>query len=96
MIVCGLYLVLWGKGKEMKKLARLVPSKNSTDSSIEESARPSFKGFIHGNNVVVVTPNFVPELESSEVFDEELDEEEEEDLEAKASSINNLSTNSKS
>ncbi|XP_010531902.1 PREDICTED: WAT1-related protein At1g68170-like [Tarenaya hassleriana] len=27
LIVCGLYVVLWGKGKEMKQMARLVPSR---------------------------------------------------------------------
>ncbi|KAJ1434973.1 EamA domain [Sesbania bispinosa] len=26
LIVCGLYMVLWGKSKEMKKIAQLVPS----------------------------------------------------------------------
>ncbi|XP_057788889.1 WAT1-related protein At1g25270-like [Salvia miltiorrhiza] len=75
VIVCGLYLVLWGKGKEMKKLSRLVASK-----SIGES----FKDLNHGNNVVVITPNFVPEVESSDVFDED----QEEDLEAKVSNTN--------
>lgn len=89
VIICGLYLVLWGKGKEMKKMARLVPSKNSiNDSTMEETARESFKGFIHANNVVVVTPTFVPEIENSQVFDGEEEEKEEEDLEAKVSSNN--------
>ncbi|KAH7575624.1 hypothetical protein JRO89_XS02G0166800 [Xanthoceras sorbifolium] len=36
LIVCGLYVVLWGKGKEMKKITQLVPSKHSIESqSIE-------------------------------------------------------------
>ncbi|KAH7575651.1 hypothetical protein JRO89_XS02G0179600 [Xanthoceras sorbifolium] len=36
LIVCGLYAVLWGKGKEMKKITQLVPSKHSIESqSIE-------------------------------------------------------------
>ncbi|KAK0589949.1 hypothetical protein LWI29_020497 [Acer saccharum] len=26
LIVCGLYAVLWGKGKEMKKITQLIPS----------------------------------------------------------------------
>ncbi|KAK4846335.1 hypothetical protein QYF36_015954 [Acer negundo] len=26
LIICGLYAVLWGKGKEMKKITQLVPS----------------------------------------------------------------------
>ncbi|XP_057788901.1 WAT1-related protein At1g25270-like [Salvia miltiorrhiza] len=82
VIVCGLYLVLWGKGKEMKKMSRLMASKNAT---IGETTRESFKGLSHGNNVVVVTPNFVPELESSDVFDED---QEQEDSEPKVSITN--------
>lgn len=27
LIVCGLYMVLWGKSKEMKKIAQLATSK---------------------------------------------------------------------
>lgn len=32
-IVCGLYAVLWGKGKEMKRIAQLMPEVSSEDSS---------------------------------------------------------------
>ncbi|KAE9591870.1 putative EamA domain-containing protein [Lupinus albus] len=32
LIVCGLYLVLWGKSKEMKKMNQLVPSQNPPQS----------------------------------------------------------------
>lgn len=32
-IVCGLYAVLWGKGKEMKRIAQLMPEVSSGDSS---------------------------------------------------------------
>jgi len=32
LIVCGLYMVLWGKSKEMKKIAQLVPSKNTQEA----------------------------------------------------------------
>lgn len=28
MIVCGLYVVLWGKGREMKKITQLAPSES--------------------------------------------------------------------
>ncbi|XP_031389680.1 WAT1-related protein At1g25270-like [Punica granatum] len=31
LIVCGLYMVLWGKGKEMKRLNQLMPSTNSSE-----------------------------------------------------------------
>ncbi|KAL9448175.1 hypothetical protein AB3S75_015614 [Citrus x aurantiifolia] len=33
LIVCGLYAVLWGKGKEMKKITQLVPAKINGESS---------------------------------------------------------------
>lgn len=32
LIVCGLYAVLWGKGKEMKKITQLAPSNSSRES----------------------------------------------------------------
>lgn len=32
LIVCGLYMVLWGKSREMKKIAQLVPSKNTQEA----------------------------------------------------------------
>ncbi|KAL6964330.1 hypothetical protein U1Q18_035385 [Sarracenia purpurea var. burkii] len=32
VIVCGLYAVLWGKGKELKRICQLVPSKSSRES----------------------------------------------------------------
>ncbi|KAL3814449.1 hypothetical protein ACJIZ3_015717 [Penstemon smallii] len=82
IIVSGLYMVLWGKSKEMKKKVRLVPSKSFSKTNDQvESETESFKGFNHGNvNVLAVTPNFVAENEIVEVFD---DEEEEEDFEAK-------------
>ncbi|KAK9286181.1 hypothetical protein L1049_014564 [Liquidambar formosana] len=36
LIICGLYVVLWGKGKELERITRLVPSKSSRESeSIE-------------------------------------------------------------
>lgn len=33
MIICGLYAVLWGKSKEMKKKNQLVPSESPHDQS---------------------------------------------------------------
>lgn len=32
LIVCGLYMVLWGKSKEMKKIAQLMTSKIAQES----------------------------------------------------------------
>ncbi|KAF8411629.1 hypothetical protein HHK36_004187 [Tetracentron sinense] len=31
LVVCGLYAVLWGKGKEMKRMTQLMPSKSSSE-----------------------------------------------------------------
>ena len=36
MIVFGLYMVLWGKGKEMKRKIQLVPSESSHESHMVE------------------------------------------------------------
>ena len=36
MIVFGLYMVLWGKGKEMKKLNQLAPSESSPGSDLTD------------------------------------------------------------
>ena len=38
LIVFGLYMVLWGKGKEMKRKNQLVPSESSHQSHIVEIA----------------------------------------------------------
>ncbi|XP_059311249.1 WAT1-related protein At1g68170-like [Lycium ferocissimum] len=45
VIVCGLYVVLWGKDKEIKKLSQLVPDKEEID--IKSS---SLKGSSHGGS----------------------------------------------
>lgn len=34
MIVCGLYAVLWGKGKEMKEIYKLEPSESPQQSEL--------------------------------------------------------------
>ncbi|XP_041994179.1 WAT1-related protein At1g09380-like [Salvia splendens] len=83
VIVIGLYLVLWGKDKELKKAIRLVASKRSTNPAIEESGRKSFGGLSNCSNVIVVAPTVVPESGRATVF--VLDEGQEEDLEAKVS-----------
>ena len=36
LIVCGLYMVLWGKGKEAKEKARIVSTPSSPDSDTVE------------------------------------------------------------
>lgn len=84
MIVIGLYLVLWGKDKELKKAIRLVASKRSTNPTVEESGRKSLGGLSNCSNVIVVAPMVVPESGGAAVF--VLDDGQEEDLEAKVSS----------
>ncbi|KAG8364095.1 hypothetical protein BUALT_Bualt19G0091000 [Buddleja alternifolia] len=82
IIICGLYSVLWGKSKEIKKITRLVPSKSIKEpNEAGEINIQSFKGFSPINNVIAVAPNFIPESEIIEVFDDQ----EEEDLEANIS-----------
>ncbi|XP_047973234.1 WAT1-related protein At1g25270-like [Salvia hispanica] len=90
VIIIGLYLVLWGKGKELKKAKRLMGSKRSPNPAIGESGRESFGGLSNRSNVIIVAPTFVPELGSSDVFvyDDGEEQAEEEDLEAKVSSTN--------
>ncbi|EYU35419.1 hypothetical protein MIMGU_mgv1a008496mg [Erythranthe guttata] len=98
IIICGLYTVLWGKSKEVKKITRLVPTKSFANTTTEDqtdirreneeidatSSEIGVKGLNNSNggdvvNVMSVTPNFFPDFEILEVFDEE---EEEQDLEA--------------
>lgn len=35
LIVCGLYVVLWGKAKEMKQNTRLVPATHESERTQE-------------------------------------------------------------
>ncbi|CAA0831051.1 WAT1-related protein [Striga hermonthica] len=72
VIILGLYSVLWGKSKEVKKITRLVPSEADENGEGTKDGE-SFKGFNHGSNVMAVTLNFLPESEIIEVFDEEQD-----------------------
>ncbi|KAL1557798.1 WAT1-related protein-like protein [Salvia divinorum] len=77
VIVIGLYLVLWGKDKDLKKANRSMGSKRSTNPAIEESGRESLGGLSNRSDAIVPIP-FIRELESPQ----------EEDLEAKISSTN--------
>jgi len=36
LIVCGLYMVLWGKSKEMKNITQLVPSETIREAEAVE------------------------------------------------------------
>ncbi|XP_019053756.1 PREDICTED: WAT1-related protein At1g68170 [Nelumbo nucifera] len=64
LIVCGLYVVLWGKGKEMKRMARLMPSKSSRESEpIEVVVANSFDGTNTPNNSTI--GGTIPEADTS-------------------------------
>ncbi|KAL3635294.1 hypothetical protein CASFOL_019841 [Castilleja foliolosa] len=80
IIILGLYSVLWGKNKEIKKITRLMPSKNFKEATKvgEILEDESLRDFNHGSNVIAVTPNFFAGPEIIEVFDENEDD----DLEA--------------
>ncbi|XP_058191857.1 WAT1-related protein At1g25270-like [Rhododendron vialii] len=65
VIVCGLYTVLWGKGKELKRITQLMPSKSSRESErIEIIISSSAENSININSssrssILVVIPNDV-------------------------------------
>lgn len=46
IIVCGLYIVLWGKDKEIKKVSQLVPNEEGI-TDVKSSSR---KGSSHGGS----------------------------------------------
>lgn len=53
LIVLGLYVVLWGKGKEMKKMNQLVPSASSPQNGpIEIIVTSSADNTSNNNNVI--------------------------------------------
>lgn len=61
LIVCGLYTVLWGKGREMKTLNKLMPS---TESSKELS------NHAHSFEIVISSPminNNVPNKDGGSI-----------------------------
>ncbi|KAF7128072.1 hypothetical protein RHSIM_Rhsim11G0133100 [Rhododendron simsii] len=65
VIICGLYTVLWGKGKELKRITQLMPSKSSRESErIEIIISSSTENSINVNSssrssILVVIPNDV-------------------------------------
>ncbi|XP_028792329.1 WAT1-related protein At1g25270-like [Neltuma alba] len=46
LIVCGLYLVLWGKDKEMKKMNQLVPSQSLHEITVRSSEEYKISPYI--------------------------------------------------
>ncbi|CAI9765346.1 unnamed protein product [Fraxinus pennsylvanica] len=76
IIVLGLYAVIWGKSKEMKKSSQLVPKKcfkeaDQTDNIASESIRSI--NIDHSSNIMAIAPSFLPQTEIETVDDEEVD-----------------------
>lgn len=60
VIICGLYTVLWGKGKEMKRITQLMPTCEKSDEQIEMTAEMD-KNIKSCNMMAMgVAPNFLP------------------------------------
>ncbi|XP_044488680.1 WAT1-related protein At1g68170-like isoform X2 [Mangifera indica] len=51
LIVCGLYVVLWGKAKELQEKTQLIPSKNSGESKSTEIVVHSPVAFTTKDNI---------------------------------------------
>ncbi|KAI8027109.1 WAT1-related protein [Camellia lanceoleosa] len=73
VIVCGLYMVLWGKSKELKRIPQLMPSKSSKESEhidvIVTSSTENNNG--SSDNIVAVEEEEEEEI-SSEVSSQEI------------------------
>ncbi|CAN4084743.1 unnamed protein product [Withania somnifera] len=52
IIICGLYMVLWGKNQEIRRTSKLTPSTNCEESDQEDHIVPS--------NVIGIAPKFHP------------------------------------
>ncbi|CAK9160440.1 unnamed protein product [Ilex paraguariensis] len=84
IIVCGLYVVLWGKGKEMKRIAQLMPSKGSRETEQQTDGAVAFpvenNKSINSSNIMGIAPNFLLTTANHDLdcVEEEQDEEEEE------------------
>ncbi|KAM3360798.1 WAT1-related protein [Capsicum galapagoense] len=52
IIICGLYMVLWGKNQEIKRTSKLTPSTKYEESDQDDHIVPS--------NVIGIAPNFHP------------------------------------
>ncbi|XP_022855088.1 WAT1-related protein At1g25270-like isoform X1 [Olea europaea var. sylvestris] len=75
IIVLGLYIVLWGKSKEMRN-NQLMPKKSFKEADRTDNiASESIKSINtdHGSNIMAIAPNFLPETEIKTFDDEEVD-----------------------
>ncbi|KAM7482237.1 hypothetical protein LguiB_006820 [Lonicera macranthoides] len=85
VIVCGLYVVLWGKGKEMKRRTQLMPSSCSKDAQQQVhvldgttggasiNSSPLAENNKTSSNILAISPNFLPMIGNNidDVSDEE-------------------------
>ncbi|CAI9770102.1 unnamed protein product [Fraxinus pennsylvanica] len=78
IIVLGLYAVLWGKSKEIKRISQLIPTKNFKEGDQADNiASESVKNVCmdHSSNIMAIAPNFLPKSEIEIFDDEEADQE---------------------
>ncbi|MCD7467452.1 hypothetical protein HAX54_004894 [Datura stramonium] len=64
IIICGLYIVLWGKNQEIRRTSKLTPSTNYEESDQEDHIVPS--------NVIGIAPNFHPMNEMEELSSQQV------------------------
>ncbi|XP_028095523.1 WAT1-related protein At1g68170-like [Camellia sinensis] len=61
VIICGLYMILWGKGKELKRIYQLIPSKNSRELEcieiIATSSTENNNNMINSNIIAIDSDN---------------------------------------
>ncbi|CAL5358396.1 unnamed protein product [Camellia sinensis] len=61
VIICGLYVILWGKGKELKRIYQLIPSKNSRELEcieiIATSSTENNNNMINSNIIAIDSDN---------------------------------------
>jgi hypothetical protein len=55
LIVCGLYMVLWGQNREMKTMP--APSKESSDTATATATASASVVIINNNNSSSISPN---------------------------------------
>ncbi|KAL2454809.1 WAT1-related protein [Abeliophyllum distichum] len=77
IIVLGLYTVLWGKSKEIKRISQLMPTKSFkvADQTDNIASSESIKSISidHCSNIMAVAPSFLPETHIQIFHDEEVD-----------------------
>jgi len=63
MIICGLYMVLWGKSKEMRKNERIPSESTDKFDTVEIMVKPGVED--KSNNILVNAVNGVGDNEDS-------------------------------